>query len=152
MSNIKYILSIGSNKNRSVNLNLALLKIKTQFKLHQVSKKYKFDCIRNQNNPQYLNQIVIISSEYSSEKVNIKLKEIENGLGKVKTKAQCTIDIDLVFILKKNNEISVFNDKTSTFIPHIIVPCAELIPNKIHPEKKQEFLELKNQLKELTLC
>ena len=148
----KYVISLGSNINRKNNLRSALSKIENQFEIDSVSNEYEFDCVNNHENPKYLNQIIIINSELSSEEVNTKLKEIEFRLDKIKTKSQCTIDIDLVFIINSNNHLATFKDKSSTILPYIVLPCAELIPHLFHPEKQQRFLELKNQLKEISLC
>ena len=68
----KYVISLGSNINRKNNLRSALSKIENQFEIDSVSNEYEFDCVNNHENPKYLNQIIIINSELSSEEVKFK--------------------------------------------------------------------------------
>ena len=147
MTNSNLVLSIGSNKDRDENLKQALANLQSIFKIVCVSAKYEFDCIKAPHNPRYLNQIVIIESKDSLENINECLKKIEKSLRKIKTKEECSIDIDLIFTIKNKKDLIIINKLKSTTDPYIVVPCSELIPDLIHPEKNLSFLELSNQMK-----
>ena len=95
----------------------------------------------------FLNQVIIITTEYSPTEVLHKCQEIENELGRIRKSKQYssrTIDIDILFF---NNEIVDLPDLT---IPHkqlhkrrfTLEPLAEIAPDYIHPVLNKTIVEI----------
>ena len=142
----KFVLSIGSNKNKYSQLERALSELEKWFKVIAISDQYEFECVNDHTNPKYLNQIAIIQTNLELCRIINILKDLEKMLGKIKTEKGCTIDIDVIFLIEEDDKVYVVNKNKSNYEPHIIVPCAELMPDAIHPEINQPFSKLRTQI------
>lgn len=101
-----------------------------------------------ENQPDFINQVVLIETSLSVQQCLIICQEIEKDLGRVRNEKwhKRIIDIDILFF---NEEVIKSNNLK---IPHpflqqrnfVLYPLAELIPNFIHPIYKKTVLELKN--------
>ena len=115
-------------------------------KLTKSSSIYRTAAWGNEDQPDFLNQIIIISSSLSSSNVLKEIFVIEKEMGRVRTtkNAARVIDIDMLFF---NDEI--IQTETLT-VPHpqiqnrrfVLVPLAEISPDFQHPLLKKSSLEL----------
>ena len=115
-------------------------------KLTKSSSIYRTAAWGNEDQPDFLNQIIIISSSLSSSTVLKEMFGIEKEMGRVRTtkNAARVIDIDMLFF---NDEI--IQTETLT-VPHpqiqnrrfVLVPLAEISPDFQHPLLKKSSLEL----------
>lgn len=115
-------------------------------KLTKSSSIYRTAAWGKEDQPDFLNQIIIVSSSLSSSTVLKEMFDIEKEMGRVRTtkNAARVIDIDMLFF---NDEII----QTETLIvPHsqiqnrrfVLVPLAEISPDFQHPLLKKSSLEL----------
>ena len=115
-------------------------------KLTTSSSIYRTAAWGNEDQPDFLNQIIIVSSSLSSLNILKEIFVIEKEMGRVRTtkNAARVIDIDMLFF---NDEI--IQTETLT-VPHpqiqnrrfVLVPLAEIALNFIHPLLKKSSLEL----------
>ena len=145
--NTVYLL-LGSNMGDSVQmLTVATNMIEKNIgKLTKSSSIYRTAAWGNEDQPDFLNQIIIISSSLSSSAVLKEIFVIEKEMGRVRTtkNAARVIDIDMLFF---NDEI--IQTETLT-VPHpqiqnrrfVLVPLAEISPDFQHPLFKKSSLEL----------
>ena len=115
-------------------------------KLSKSSSIYRTAAWGNEDQPDFLNQIIIVSSSLSSSTVLKEMFDIEKEMGRVRTtkNAARVIDIDMLFF---NDEIIQTENLT---VPHIqiqnrrfvLVPLAEISPDFQHPLLKKSSLEL----------
>lgn len=133
----------GSNLgNRQKNLEVAAALIDKRIgKIIRRSKIYETDAWGIMDQPTFYNQVLIVESKFSAQKVIQKILKIEEEMGRVRTikNAARIIDIDILF----------FNDETvneqNLIIPHqeianrrfVLVPLNELEPEMIHPVLKK---------------
>ncbi|PJA09933.1 MAG: 2-amino-4-hydroxy-6-hydroxymethyldihydropteridine diphosphokinase [Flavobacteriales bacterium CG_4_10_14_0_2_um_filter_32_8] len=102
-----------------------------------------------ENQPDFINQIVIFKTQLLPHEVLIKCLQIEKELGRKRIDGekwqQRVIDIDILFY---ESEIINFNN---LIIPHpylhqrnfVLFPLAELMPEFIHPLLRKTIAELK---------
>ena len=115
-------------------------------KLTTSSSIYRTAAWGNEDQPDFLNQIIIVSSSLSSLNILKEIFVIEKEMGRVRTtkNAARVIDIDMLFF---NDEI--IQTETLT-VPHpqiqnrrfVLVPLAEISPDFQHPLLKKSSLEL----------
>lgn len=138
----------GSNLgNRQKNLEGAAALIDKRIgKIIRRSKIYETDAWGIMDQPTFYNQVLIVESKFSAQKVIQKILKIEEEMGRVRTikNAARIIDIDILF----------FNDETvneqNLIIPHqeianrrfVLVPLNELEPEMIHPVLKKSIADL----------
>jgi 2-amino-4-hydroxy-6-hydroxymethyldihydropteridine diphosphokinase len=89
------------------------------------------------NQPDFLNQVIIVETKLDAEKIMQLILLIEEKLGRIRTvkNAARTIDIDILFFNKE-----IMNQK-NLIIPHpeiqnrrfVLIPLNELSPNFKHP-------------------
>lgn len=145
--NTVYLL-LGSNMGNSEQmLTVATNMIEKNIgKLTTSSSIYRTAAWGNEDQPDFLNQIIIVSSSLSSSTVLKEMFVIEKEMGRVRTtkNASRVIDIDMLFF---NDEI--IQTETLT-VPHpqiqnrrfVLVPLAEIALDFIHPLLKKSSLEL----------
>jgi len=145
--NTVYLL-LGSNMGDSEHtLTVATNMIEKNIgKLTKSSSIYRTAAWGNEDQPDFLNQISIISSLLSSSNILKEIFVIEKEMGRVRTtkNAARVIDIDILFF---NDEI--IQTETLT-VPHpqiqnrrfVLVPLAEIALDFIHPLLKKSSLEL----------
>ena len=115
-------------------------------KLVKSSSIYRTAAWGKEDQPDFLNQIIIVSSSLSSSTVLKEMFDIEKEMGRERTtkNAARVIDIDMLFF---NDEIIQTENLT---VPHkqiqnrkfVLVPLAEIAPDFIHPVLKKSSLEL----------
>jgi len=147
MNNIVYLL-LGSNlgdsekyieeAKKSINGTIGLIK--------QTSSLYKTAAWGNTNQPDFMNQVVVVSSTFSPQGVLKKIIEIEAQLDRIRIEkwAARTIDIDILFY----NEQCI--DEANLIIPHpylhqrnfTLAPLMEIASDFIHPIFNKTIAEL----------
>lgn len=145
--NTVYLL-LGSNMGDSEQLLIVATNMieKNIGKLTTSSVIYKTAAWGKEDQPDFLNQIIIVSSLLSSSTLLKEIFIIEKEMGRVRTtkNAARVIDIDMLFF---NDEIIQTENLT---VPHkqiqnrkfVLVPLAEIAPDFIHPVLKKSSLEL----------
>jgi 2-amino-4-hydroxy-6-hydroxymethyldihydropteridine diphosphokinase len=141
------ILSLGGNKgDRRKLLFRAIEELNNHFQLLKVSKIYETSAWGGVAKGDFLNQIAIITTEYGPEDVLDIIQEIESNLGRTREEpwGDRTMDIDILFF----GESVIYTNRLT--IPHpfiaerkfVLVPMAELLPDKIHPITGKNFLQM----------
>ena len=145
--NTVYLL-LGSNMGDSEQmLAVATSMIKKNIgKLEKSSSIYRTAAWGKEDQPDFLNQIIIVLSSLSSSTLLKEIFVIEKEMGRVRTtkNAARVIDIDMLFF---NDEIIQTENLT---VPHkqiqnrrfVLVPLAEIAPDFLHPILKKSALEL----------
>ena len=110
-------------------------------KINRLSSKYKTAAWGKTDQPDFINQVIIVESDLSARAVMQTILAIESTMGRVRTEknAPRIIDIDILFFEKE------IIDETDLVIPHpamhlrrfVLVPLNELSPNFIHPVLKK---------------
>ena len=145
--NIVY-LQLGSNiENRKLYLQQAMHQINDHIgKIISKSKIYESSPwgIKNQNN--FLNQVILINSNFDAQEILKLSKDIESNLGRKKTRkwGARRIDIDILFY---NNDIITTNQLS---IPHpliqerlfVLTPLSDIAADYIHPKYKKNISSL----------
>jgi len=142
------ILHLGSNEGNKVqNLKFAQLLITQSIGLiHKESMLYATEAWGNQNQDDFLNKAIAISSHFDVEEILNKIHIIENKLGRIRHEkwGPRTIDIDIIFcgqqIIKKPH----------LKIPHpelsnrnfVLVPLMDLDPSFKHPILNKTIKEI----------
>lgn len=144
----KVYLSIGGNLgNRKANLAKAVYLISHQIgSILEISSLYETKAWGVENQPNFLNQALIVATALPPEKVLEKALAIETKMGRKRERKWYTrlIDIDLLFFEKQ-----IINTADLT-LPHpylaernfVLVPLAEIAPDFIHPILKKSIKEL----------
>jgi len=132
-------LLLGSNAgNRLQMLSDAMHHLQAvNIKIIQHSNIYQNQAWGLENQPAFLNQVLITESTLSATELLPVLLSIERKMGRVRTKKweQRCIDIDLLFF---NSEIIL---EKELIVPHpqlhlrrfTLLPLCELIPDYVHP-------------------
>ena len=144
------VILLGSNKgDMLLNLeNAKKLVSESAGKIFEVSSIYKTDPWGNKDQPDFLNQIVVVETHLNAGELIHTLLEIELRMGrkrKVKWEPRL-IDLDIIYF---NNEII---QEPNLTIPHkhlherrfVLEPLAEILPAMIHPvfgKNNKELLE-----------
>ncbi len=147
----KTYLLLGSNMG---NTRQKLLQAKKHIEDHigkitRESAYYQTAAWGNTNQPDFVNQAIVIESMLSPLQTIETILEIEKKMGRKRTEknAPRIIDIDIIFFNKE-----VINKK-KLVIPHpylqdrrfVLVPLNEISPNFIHPVFNRTVHELLNQ-------
>jgi 2-amino-4-hydroxy-6-hydroxymethyldihydropteridine diphosphokinase len=103
----------------------------------------------NTNQPDFLNQAIVINTDFSAETLMETILKIEENMGRIRTQknAPREIDIDILFF---NNDII---NLPELIVPHpllqerkfVLIPLSEIAPNYKHPillKTTQELLEM----------
>lgn len=145
--NSVYLLTGGNLGNRKKNLSVAIELIQ-----HHVGEIIKRSSIYEtaswgiNDQPDFLNQVLLVKTKLPPDKLLQALLSIENKMGRERSikNASRIIDIDILFF---NDEI--FN-KLGLTIPHpeihnrmfVLSPLNEIAPDLIHPVLKQPVKKL----------
>jgi 2-amino-4-hydroxy-6-hydroxymethyldihydropteridine diphosphokinase len=133
--------------NSQLQLLTAIKNITKQIgQLTRESKLYVTAAWGNTNQPDFLNQVIVVETKLSALQVLDTILTIEKKMGRVRTlkNAPRVIDIDILFF---NKEI-IAEKKLS--VPHpqiqnrrfVLVPLNELSPNFKHPVLQQNIHQL----------
>jgi 2-amino-4-hydroxy-6-hydroxymethyldihydropteridine diphosphokinase len=157
----KVYLLLGSNVgNRKEMLEKAKMNLGSIGHIISVSSVYETKAWGKSDQPDFLNQVILLETQLTAEELLKNIMEVEIKLGRVREQkwAERTIDIDILFF---NEEIVV----TKTLkIPHpeiskrkfTLVPLNEIAPDLLHPvlnltatqmlERCEDSLEVKKFL------
>jgi 2-amino-4-hydroxy-6-hydroxymethyldihydropteridine diphosphokinase len=148
--NTIYLL-LGSNlKNPEQQLSNAIKHIGTEIgEIIKASSLYATAAWGNTNQPDFLNQLIVVYSNFSADFIMETILTIEENMGRIRTQknAPREIDIDILFF---NNDII---NLPELIIPHpllqerkfVLIPLNEISPNFKHPiflKTAQELLEM----------
>lgn len=136
--NRAYLLTGGNMGNRTANLQEAIgLISESAGKVVARSSVYETKAWGKTEQPDFLNQVLVIDTPFSAEDLMARLMEIELEMGRMRQEkyGPRKIDIDILFY---NDEIIKTPDLT---IPHprlhlrnfTLEPLYELVPHLIHP-------------------
>ena len=147
MMNAAYLLIGGNIGNRIRNLSEARSHIENEIgEIIKTSSIYQTASWGITEQPDFLNQVLLIRSRFSAEEIMQLILAIENKMGRVRTQKNASriIDIDILFF---NDEI--ISDQNLT-IPHpeiqnrkfALIPLNEIAPDFLHPVFKQRIKNL----------
>lgn len=145
--NLTYLLIGGNIGEREDNLIRARLFIEKQIgKIISVSSIYETASWGIKEQPDFLNQVLLIRTKFTAEKIMQVILSIENKMGRVRTQKNASriIDIDILFF---NDEIISRENLT---IPHpeiqnrkfALTPLNEIASHLVHPVFKQSIKNL----------
>lgn len=142
-----YIL-LGSNMGDSLSqISKAIVLIEASIgSVSKLSSIYITQAWGNTNQPDFLNQVIIVNTHLSANQTMATILQLETKMGRVRTvkNAPRIIDIDILFF---NQDIIEHENLT---IPHpqipyrrfVLVPLNELSPNMVHPTLNKTIHEL----------
>ena len=151
---IDVFLLLGSNLgDREKYLQKAIDLIETEIgSLRQKSSVYETEAWGKTDEPNYLNQVVQISTTLPAQQVLEKVLQIETKMGRVREEkwGSRIIDIDILFY---GQDII---DEPGLIIPHpelhnrmfTLAPLSEIAADLQHPVFKKSIFHLKNELKD----
>ncbi len=147
------VLSLGSNLgDKAENLRKAVELIAKFSDISKEGRVVETLPWGNENQENFLNQIIVIETDYQSDMLLDKLLSIEIDMGRIRKEkwGPRIIDLDILFI--ENRVI----ESENLIVPHpflhqrefILEPLLEIDPNIIHPKLKKTVRELYHILKE----
>jgi len=145
--NSTYLLIGGNLGNRIENLAMARSLIENELgKIIKVSSIYETAAWGITEQPDFLNQVLLIKTKFSPEKMMQLILSIENKMGRVRTQKNASriIDIDILFF---NDEI-ISNENLTIPHPEIqnrkfaLIPLNEIASDLVHPVFKQSIKNL----------
>ena len=145
--NSAYLLIGGNLGNRIENLTKAISAIEKDIgKIIKVSAIYQTASWGITDQPDFLNQVLLVTTKFSAAETMQIILSVENKMGRIRTlkNASRIIDIDILFF---NDEI--INSRLLT-IPHpeiqnrkfVLIPLNEIAPQLLHPVFKQSIQNL----------
>ncbi len=147
------VLSLGSNLgDKAENLRKAVELIAKFSDISKEGRVVETLPWGNENQENFLNQIIVIETDYQADMLLDKLLSIEIDMGRIRKEkwGPRIIDLDILFI--ENRVI----ESENLIVPHpflhqrefILEPLLEIDPNIIHPKLKKTVRELYHILKE----
>lgn len=147
-------LLLGSNLgNRHLYISQAIEHIENDIApVLKASSVYETQAWGNTNAPGYLNQVIVVQTNFPAQTVLQKILGIEQALGRQRAEkwGPRTIDIDILFY---GDGII---DVPGLCVPHpelhkrgfTLTPLAEIAPEMMHPVLNKSILQIKNELKD----
>jgi len=144
----KAYLLLGSNMGNSRQQLLAANKLvkKNIGRIARQSKLYVTAAWGNTNQPDFLNQVIIVETKLSATELIKAILFVETDMGRIRTtkNAPRIIDIDILFFNK-----DIIHEK-NLIVPHpeiqnrrfVLVPLNELSPAFVHPVLKKTIHQL----------
>ena len=130
---MKYLLSLGSNTGDSMqNLKTAIAKLEEKsIFVEDCSSVYSSTPVDYLNQPDFLNMSLIVETACGPQQLLSELKNIEHGMGRIKTVEKGPRNIDLDIIFWENGSF----ESSDLTIPHkeadkrlfVIFPTLEII-------------------------
>jgi 2-amino-4-hydroxy-6-hydroxymethyldihydropteridine diphosphokinase len=147
------VLSLGGNKgDREKLLFRAIEMLNDHFQLLKVSRIYETTAWGGVAKGDFLNQLALISTNLEPEEVLEIIQEIEQSLGRIREEpwGDRTMDIDILYFGEK----VISSERLK--IPHpfiaerkfVLVPLAEMLPDKIHPMNGKNSLVMVKECKD----
>lgn len=155
MERHQVVLLIGGNLgNRLSYLTQAAQRLQAIFQLIRKSEIYETEAWGGQSTGNYLNQALLMHTEYSAFQVLNIVQEIEHNLQRQRTVrwGNRTMDIDIIYY-----DDTVI-DTPSLQIPHpllqerrfVLLPLVDIIPEYVHPTFNVNQLMLLDRLRDST--
>lgn len=146
MTNV-YLLLGGNLGDREQNLVKATEQIAYACgQIVKTSKVYETKAWGVENQPDFLNQVLIVSSQLTADEVLEKTQQIELDLGRERHQKwhERTIDIDVLYFGQEiiNTENLKVPHPQIAFRRFSLVPLAEIAPDFSHPVLNKTQLEL----------
>lgn len=152
--NTGYILTGGNLGDRLANLQKAKEYLdKETGNIVGASSIYETEAWGNNDQPDFYNQVLIISTKLPAEQMMEKILKIEEQMGRVRgaKNASRIIDIDILFF---NDDVI---NKKDLIIPHaeisnrrfVLTPLNELSPALVHPVLNKTISELLSTCKDM---
>ncbi|MBM3123753.1 MAG: 2-amino-4-hydroxy-6-hydroxymethyldihydropteridine diphosphokinase [Chloroflexi bacterium] len=146
MNHIVY-LALGSNlENRFANLKAAVNNLTPQLTVKKKSSVYETPPWGFEDQPKFLNQVVMAETYLDPEALLKHLKRLETALGRTPSfeNGPRLIDVDILFF----DDLSLNTPELQ--LPHprlherafVLVPLAEIAPKLMHPKMKKTIKEL----------
>jgi 2-amino-4-hydroxy-6-hydroxymethyldihydropteridine diphosphokinase len=147
-------LLLGSNLgDRTAYLQQAIAAIENEVApVTKTSSVYETQSWGKTNQPDYLNQVVLLQTDLSAQTILQKIWNIEWAIGRVREEkwGPRIIDIDILFY---GDEII---DEPQLKVPHpelhtrrfTLEPLTEIAPDMVHPVLDKTILQLKDELKD----
>jgi 2-amino-4-hydroxy-6-hydroxymethyldihydropteridine diphosphokinase len=137
-------LSIGSNIRPEVHLPKAIQMLKDYGEVKMVSSAWESHAMGS-DGPNFLNACVLFITALQPYDLKEQIiRPIEAQLGRLRNadkNAPRTIDLDIVLFDQKPLNVDYWD------YPFVVVPLAELIPNFIHPTKREKLSQIAEQLR-----
>jgi 2-amino-4-hydroxy-6-hydroxymethyldihydropteridine diphosphokinase len=153
VKNTVYI-GLGSNKgDRKKNIQTALEKISSieGNKIESVSSLYESLPFGKEDQENFLNAVIKLSTSFDHADLLKILKEIEVSLGRIFREKWGTREIDLDILFYNNlifsNEIITLPHKGIIYRDFVLVPLCEIEPELIHPVYNKKVCEFISELK-----
>lgn len=135
------VLTLGSNIDRQRHLPEAirLLRRHPDIEVREVSQFFESASVGGPADaPDYYNAAMLVCSAFTPEELRAELREIESGLGRVRTDDPSeprTIDIDIAYFddVVESFEDWELPDPDALVAPHIAIPVADVAQDWIHP-------------------
>lgn len=148
MKKKEVFISLGTNLgNRTENLKKAIRKVESQLgRLIKSSSVYETRPWGNTNQPDFLNQVILIHGDQTAKDCLYGLSSIERQMGRTREEkwGARIIDLDLLYV-----DDQIIHTETVTLphpgIPHrrfVLVPLVEIAPEFIHPQLKKSQRQL----------
>ena len=137
-------LNIGSNKNRRINIRLALNKLKSNFTDITVSSIFESPA-EGFVGSNFYNVGVNAKTKNNINEVVAILHDVENSMGRDRSVPKFSsriIDLDLVLYNDVIDEDLKVPRRDILKYAFVLAPLAELNPEDIHPQKGISFLNL----------
>lgn len=151
--NQAYLLIGGNTGNRQAYLQQARELIEQRLgSIQTQSQVYETGAWGKTDQPDFLNQVLLISTTHSPEELITNILSIEEQMGRIRTErnAPRIIDIDILFY---NNEVI---DQPHLHIPHkeipnrrfVLTPLNEIAPDLIHPYLNKSIMTLLSECRD----
>lgn len=144
----KIYLLLGSNIGNSKDqLSIAQSFIQKKIgKIVRLSSKYKTAAWGMTDQPDFINQVIIVESDLKANEVMQIILYIESTMGRIRTvkNAPRIIDIDILYFEKQviHQQDLVIPHPAIQFRRFVLIPLNELSPNFFHPELKESNHQL----------
>ena len=148
----RIFLSIGSNIEPEKNLLLCASALAYHFESPVWSPIYRSAAVGMEGDD-FLNSVVMASTDQTIEIIVRTLKQIEANQGRVREVnkfSSRTLDIDLLLHDKtvlQTPDITIPREEITT-AAHVLKPLADLIPNDIHPVANKTYAQLLSEFSE----
>ena len=144
--------NLGDKKN---NLNIALnLLDKENIVIKKKSKLYRSKSWPNEKFPEFINFVVLIETRINLKKLFLIIKNIENKVGRIKSKRNFprVCDIDIIDFNGQIIQKKIGNDKIN--VPHgrmhnrnfVLIPLFEINKDWFHPKLCKNIVFLMSNL------
>ena len=151
VSQHRVFIGLGSNLgDRQTNLVRAMHLLEPELGIECISSVYETEPWGVREQPRYLNCALVANTDLTPHELLVKLKSIENELGRQPTfrYGPRLVDLDLLLY----DELSLSTDELT--IPHprmmerafVLVPLAEIAGSLLHPISKQSFRQLADDI------